>query len=234
MLYAAELRKAYGPVTALDGFDLAVGAGEICGLIGHNGAGKSTFVEVVTGLTRPDAGAVTVGGLPPTRARHLIGLAPQEIALYLSVTVEHNLRLFGGLAGLRGARLRTAVDETAQALGLTDVLRRPVGLLSGGQRRRTQAATAMLHRPALLLLDEPTTGADPGTRAALLDLVRAHAAAGAAVVYTTHYLPELADLEATLAVCRAGRVIARGSQDELLAGHETLDDLYHALAVHRA
>jgi ABC-2 type transport system ATP-binding protein len=234
MLDASGLRKAYGPVTALDGFDLTVAPGEICGLIGHNGAGKSTFVEVVTGLTRPDAGAVTVGGLPPTRARHLVGLAPQEIALYLSVTVERNLRLFGALAGLHGRALRQAIDDTAQALGLTDVLRCPVGLLSGGQRRRAQAATAMLHRPALLLLDEPTTGADPGTRAALLRLVRAHAADGAAVLYTTHYLPELVDLGATLAVCRAGRVIKRGSQDELLAGHETLDDLYHALAADHA
>ncbi|MEU8080550.1 ABC transporter ATP-binding protein [Catellatospora citrea] len=234
MLHASGLRKAYGPVTALDGFDLTVAPGEICGLIGHNGAGKSTFVEVVTGLTRPDEGGVTVGGLPPARARHLVGLAPQEIALYLSVTVEHNLRLFGALAGLRGRGLRRAIDDTAQALGLTDVLRRPVGLLSGGQRRRAQAATAMLHRPALLLLDEPTTGADPGTRAALLHLVRSHAADGAAVLYTTHYLPELVDLGATLAVCRAGRVIARGSQDELRAGHDTLDDLYHALAVDHA
>ncbi|MBV1850271.1 ABC transporter ATP-binding protein [Catellatospora tritici] len=234
MLTAYDLRKRYGASTALDGFDLTVAPGEICGLIGHNGAGKSTFVEIVTGLTRPDSGTVTIGGQPPARARHLVGVAPQEIALYVSVTVERNLRLFGGLAGLRGPSLRTAIDDTAAALGLSDVLRRPVGLLSGGQRRRTQAAAAMLHRPPLLLLDEPTTGADPLTRAALLTLVRDHAAAGAAVVYTTHYLPELVDLRATLAVAARGRVIARGGQDELLAGHETLDDLYRTLAVNHA
>ena len=143
--------------------------------------------------------------------------APQEIALYLSATVRQNLRLFGGLAGLRGRALRTAIDWTAERLELTDVLDRVVALLSGGQKRRTQAATAMLHAPRLLLLDEPTVGADPVTRQALLNLVREAAQEGAAVCYTTHYLPELVDLDATLAVCRAGRVIARGPQRTLLA-----------------
>jgi ABC-2 type transport system ATP-binding protein len=216
MLRAVEVRKRYGPTTALDGFTLTIEAGEVCGLVGHNGAGKTTFVEIVTGLTRADSGTVTIGGLPPDKARHLYGLAPQEFALYASVSVRQNLRLFGALAGLRGGRLRQRIDETAQALDLTEVLDQPVGLLSGGQRRRSQAATALLHRPPLLLLDEPTVGADPQTRAALLRLVAGAAADGAAVCYTTHYLPELVDLGATLAVCAAGRVVRRGSQQELL------------------
>jgi ABC-2 type transport system ATP-binding protein len=217
MLRATDLVKRYGELHALDGFSLTVAPGEICGLIGHNGAGKTTFVEMVTGLGRPDSGTVTIGGLPPRRARHLFGLAPQEIALYLSATVRQNLRLFGGLAGLRGRTLRTAIAETAEALRLTELLDRPVGLLSGGQRRRVQAATALVHRPPLLLLDEPTVGADPDTRQALLDLIARTAAKGAAVCYTTHYLPELVELGASLAVCAAGRVVARGSQETLLA-----------------
>jgi ABC-2 type transport system ATP-binding protein len=217
MLVATELVKRYGRVTALDGFSLTVEPAEICGLIGHNGAGKTTFVEVATGLTRPDSGSVTIAGRPPGRARHLFGLAPQEIALYLSVSLRQNLRLFGGLAGLRGRALRCAITETAEALRLVDVLDRPVGLLSGGQRRRAQAATALVHRPPLLLLDEPTAGADPDTRRALLDLVKRRARDGAAVCYTTHYLPELVQLDASLAICAAGRVIARGSQQTLLA-----------------
>jgi ABC-2 type transport system ATP-binding protein len=222
MLEARGLVKRYGDRAALDGFDLDVRAGEITGLIGHNGAGKTTFMEVVTGLVRPDQGDVRVGGVDarrqPRAARALLGIAPQELALYLTATVRDNLRLFGALAGLRGGPLRRAVDEIAAELMLTDVLDQRAGLLSGGQRRRTQAATAMVGGAPLLLLDEPTAGADPQTRTALLTAVRARAAAGAAVLYTTHYLPELADLDATLAVARDGRIIARGSQDSLTRG----------------
>ena len=222
MLEAMGLVKRYGGRAALAGFDLEVRAGEIAGLVGHNGAGKTTFVEVVTGLVRPDAGRVRVGGvdalLAPRAARRLLGVAPQEQALYPTATVRDNLRLFGALAGLRRAGLRRGIDTVAAELRLTEVLDQRVGLLSGGQQRRTQAASALIADPPLLLLDEPTAGADPETRAALLAAIRARAAAGAAVLYTTHYLPELADLGATLAVARAGRVIARGTQDRLTRG----------------
>jgi ABC-2 type transport system ATP-binding protein len=221
-LMVTGLVKRYGDRRALDGFDLTVAPGEIAGLVGHNGAGKTTFVEVVTGLVRPDAGTVVVAGRDALRdsrrARRLIGVAPQEQALYVSATVRDNLRLFGALAGLRGGALRSAIGALAEELHLTGVLDQRAGLLSGGQRRRTQAAAALIGEPRLLLLDEPTAGADPETRAALLAAVRARAAAGAAVVYTTHYLPELADLGATLAVARSGRVIARGTQDSLMTG----------------
>jgi ABC-2 type transport system ATP-binding protein len=222
MLQAQELVKRFGTRRALDGFDLTVEPGEITGLIGHNGAGKTTFVEVVTGLTRPDAGRVSVGGVDvrhdPRAARRLIGVAPQELALYVSASVRDNLRLFGALAGLRRRALDRAVGQVAEELQLTDVLGQRAGLLSGGQRRRTQAATALVGSAPLLLLDEPTAGADPQTRAALLGAVRARAAVGAAVVYTTHYLPELTDLHATLAVARSGRIIARGGQETLING----------------
>jgi ABC-2 type transport system ATP-binding protein len=222
MLVAEGLVKRYRDCRALDGFDLTVEPGEITGLIGHNGAGKTTFVEAVTGLIRLDAGQIRVGGIDaarrPRAARRLLGAAPQEIALYLSATVRDNLRLFGALAGLRRGALSRALDQVAAELRLTEVLDRRVGLLSGGQQRRTQAAVALVGGAPLLLLDEPTAGADPETRAALLAAVRARAAAGAAVLYTTHYLPELADLGATLAVARSGRVIARGDQEDLIRG----------------
>jgi ABC-2 type transport system ATP-binding protein len=220
VLATTGLVKAYGAHRALDGFDLTVRAGEIVGLVGRNGAGKTTFVEVVTGLVRPDAGRVEVAGVDalraPRAARRLLGVAPQEQALYLPATVREHLRLFGALSGMR--RTRIAIGDIAEELLLTDVLDRPVGLLSGGQRRRAQAACALLPSPPVLLLDEPTVGADPITRVALLDAVRSRAARGAAIVYTTHYLPELGDLAATLAVADAGRVIARGRQADLLAG----------------
>ncbi|GAA4607268.1 daunorubicin resistance protein DrrA family ABC transporter ATP-binding protein [Actinoallomurus liliacearum] len=219
MLTAEGLVKRYGRRRALDGFDLEVAPGEIVGLIGHNGAGKTTFVEIVTGLVRPDAGRVRVGGRDALRAgpavRRLLGVAPQEVALYDRVTVRENARLFAGLAGLRGRRRDTEIARVLDELHLTALADRPVGVLSGGQRRRVQAATAMVGSPPLLLLDEPTTGADPETRSALLLAVRARAEAGAAVLYTTHYLPELVDLDATLALARAGRVIARGTRQQL-------------------
>lgn len=222
MLVAEGLKKSYGCRRALDGFDLAVQAGEVAGLVGHNGAGKTTFVEVATALVRPDAGRVSIAGIDalrdPLAARKLLGVAPQEQALYVSATVRDNLRLFGALAGLHRRELRHSIGEVAEELRLTSVLDQRVGLLSGGQRRRVQAATAMIGNPVLLLLDEPTAGADPETRAALLAAVTRRAASGAAVVYTTHYLPELAELGATLAVARDGRVIARGSQHSLLNG----------------
>ncbi|WP_256862642.1 ABC transporter ATP-binding protein [Microbispora sp. GKU 823] len=210
--------KRYGRRSALDGFDLAVASGEIVGLIGHNGAGKTTFVEVVTGLVRPDAGQVRIAGRSGRAVRRLLGVAPQEFALYNGVSVRDNLRLFAGLAGLRGRRRDTEIARVLDELHLAPLADRPAGVLSGGQRRRVQAATAMVGSPPLLLLDEPTAGADPETRSALLAAVKARAEAGAAVLYTTHYLPELVDLDATVALARAGRVVARGTQQELTRG----------------
>ncbi len=219
MLAAEGLEKRYGERRALDGFSIEVRPGEITGLIGHNGAGKTTFVEVVTGLLRPEAGRVRVCGIDararPRAARALMGVAPQELALYPTVTVRAHLLLFAGLAGLRRAAAVRAVEAVAEELMLGDVLDRRCSIISGGQRRRAQAAAAMVGSPRVLLLDEPTAGADPETRGALLAAVRARAAAGAAVVYTTHYLPELVDLEATLAVARAGRIVARGERAAL-------------------
>lgn len=222
MLIAEGLVKSYGARRALDGFDLTIEPGEITGLVGHNGAGKTTFVEVVTGLVRADAGRVTVAGIDirhdPRAARQLLGVAPQELALYVSATVRDNLRLFAATAGLRRAALNRAVDQVACELRLTEVLGQRVGLISGGQQRRTQAAAALIGDAPVLLLDEPTAGADPQTRGALLAAVLDRAARGAAVLYTTHYLPELADLGATVAVARSGRIVARGTQQNLMNG----------------
>src|ERR1700689_4800305 len=165
MLRVEGLVKRYGDRQALSGFELSVQPGEIAGLVGHNGAGRTTFVEIVPGLVRPDAGSVRIGPSDPLRdppaARKLLGVSPQEQALYLSATVRDNLRLFGLLAGLRRAGVQRSIDELAAELQLTEVLAQRVGLLSGGQRPRAQAATAMIGSPRLLLLDEPTAGADP-------------------------------------------------------------------------
>jgi len=230
VLQVTGLTKRFGATAALDGFNLTVSAGEIAGLVGHNGAGKTTFARVSAGLVAPDSGQVRVSGVDAVRSaarvRPLLGLAPQELALYPTATARENLFAFAGLYGMRRREARHRIAQLAQSLVLADVLDRRVRDLSGGQQRRLQAATAMVHRPRLLLLDEPTVGADPVTRDALLAVVRAAAADGAAVVYTTHYLPELDTLDATLAVADHGRIIVRGDRAELLAtvpGHAVID-----------
>ncbi|MGX7825916.1 ABC transporter ATP-binding protein [Actinokineospora sp. 24-640] len=218
MLEAHDLVKRYGPVRALDGFTLSAAAGEIVGLLGHNGAGKTTFVEITANLIRADSGRITVDGKSPADVRGMVGISPQRLGLYPSLTPREHLRVFAGLAGLRGSALRRSLDELVVSLRMTDFVDRPVGKLSGGQQRRTQVATALLGEPPLLLLDEPTAGADMETREAMLDAVKRCAAGGAAVVYTTHYLPELTELGATIAVARDGRVIARGTYADLVDG----------------
>ena len=219
------LRKTYDGFVALDGVDLEVAAGEIVGLLGLNGAGKTTLVSIVAGLRRADAGQVHVTGIDvdrdPVDARRRLGLAPQETGVYPDVTVEDNLRVFGALAGLGRRQLLHRVDGVVDAFGLTPLMSRRVGELSGGQRRRVHTAAAVLHRPPLLLLDEPTVGADVGTRDALLDLVRELADEGAGVCYSTHYLPEVEALDASVAVLHRGRMLARGSISELIDAHAT-------------
>ena len=210
MLKATGLVKRFQGVTALDGFCLDVAPGEIAGLVGHNGAGKTTFFEIASGLVSPESGNIEIRGE--------VGVAPQQLALYPGITVRETLRFFGGLAGLRRTALKQAIDRIAEEMLLTGELDRRVSVLSGGQQRRTQAATALVGDPAVLLLDEPTVGADPETRAALLSAVRRRAENGATVVYATHYLPELTELGATIAVAKSGRVIARGTGEELLKG----------------
>ena len=154
----------------------------------------------------------------PRQVRRLLGLAPQVLALYPTATALENLLVFAGLYGMRRRDALRRIDELAEALVLGDFLHRRARDLSGGQQRRLQAATAMIHRPRLLLLDEPTVGADPITRESLLAVVRSAADDGAGVVYTTHYLPELDVLDATVAVADHGRIVARGGSGGA-AGH---------------
>jgi len=214
------LRKSYDATVALAGVDLCVPPGTILGLLGPNGAGKTSLVSIVAGLRRPDAGLVEVCGIDAVRSPHevrpLIGVAPQDTGVYLTLPVRDNLRFFAGLAGLRRAEARARIAEVSGALGLDALLDRKAAQLSGGERRRLHTAIALLHRPALVLLDEPTTGADVQTRTQILDLVRDLAGRGSAVVYSTHYLPEIETLGADVAFLDRGRVVARGRTAELV------------------
>lgn len=218
--------KAYGDHVALQPVELHVGAGEVCGLLGPNGAGKTTLVSIIVGLRDADAGRVRVGGtdiaLDRRATRSLVGLAAQETGIYPTLKVRDNLDLFSRLAGLKGAARTARMDEVADVLELTDFMDRPARFLSGGEKRRLHTAMALVHRPKVLLLGEPTTGVDIATRSRLLDAIRALAAEeGCAVVYSTHYLPEVEELGASVAILDRGRMLARGPLDELVDHHGT-------------
>jgi ABC-2 type transport system ATP-binding protein len=219
------LRKVYGSTVALDGVDLEVAAGTVLALLGPNGAGKTSLVSIVAGLRRPNSGVVRVLGADvianPRAARDHIGFAPQDTGVYLPLTVAHNLQFFAGLAGLRGRERRARIEAVTEALGLVELIDRRASALSGGERRRLHTAIALVHRPALILLDEPTTGADVRTRNEILDLVLKLAAEGSAVVYSTHYLREVEQLDANVAFMDHGRVIDRGAVADLVRRHGT-------------
>lgn len=223
MLEISGLEKSYGPRRVLRGIDLPIAAGEVVALLGPNGAGKTTLASIVAGLRRADAGSVTVDGVDalrhPGRARPLLGLAPQQLGLYPTLSARRNLALFGEIAGLTRRRLGHRIDEVADALDLTDLLDRRAGALSGGQQRRLHTAMAMLHRPRVLFLDEPTVGADVDSRRRILALVRTLAAEGCAVCYATHYLPEVEELQATCAVLEGGQILVLDSVESLVRTH---------------
>ncbi len=223
VLNVKGLSKAYGLRQALNAVDLEVAAGEIAALLGRNGAGKTTLVSIVAGLRSADAGRVVIDGIDvladPRRARADLGLAPQETGVYPTLSCRDNLRLFMGLAGMGKREARAAIDELAELLGITELLDRRAKELSGGEQRRLHTAIALVGHPSVVLLDEPTVGADVQTRSQLLGVVRDLARNGAAVVYSTHYFPEVAELEASVVILDRGRVLARGSIDEVMAEH---------------
>lgn len=223
VLYVSDVRKSYGDLAVLRGVDLEIQPGEVVGLLGPNGAGKTTFVSIVAGLRSANGGEVSVAGIDalgnPREARKHLGIAPQDLGIYAIVSVRRNLRFFGELAGLEGKLLDERVDEVASALSLDPLLERPAGTLSGGQKRRLHTGMAMLHHPPLLILDEPTVGADIRTRQEILELVKKLAAEGRAICYATHYLPEVENLGASVAILQGGKIIARGSIAELVAKH---------------
>ena len=223
LLQAVSVEKSYGDLQVLKGVDLEIQPGEICGLLGPNGAGKTSFVSIVAGLRAADGGSVHIAGIDAlrdsARARAHLGIAPQDLGVYATVTVRRNLELFGEIAGLRGSELKARVEQIAEALSLTPKLDAAAGTLSGGQKRRLHTAMALVHKPALCILDEPTVGADIRTRQEILDVVKGLAADGHAVCYSTHYLPEIEELGASVAILEGGRIIARGAIADLVAEH---------------
>ncbi len=220
LLQIDSLTKRYGALTALDGVSLEVAPGEFFGLLGPNGAGKSTLMSLVAGLRAPDAGTLTLAGRPvasaDSDARRALGLVPQNIALYGDLTAEENLRIFGGLQGLRDTELKSRIDEALAAAQLTERRRSLVKTFSGGMQRRLNLVAALLHRPKLLLCDEPTVGVDPQSRNAIFDYLQQLNRAGVTVIYSTHYMEEAERLCSRIGIIDHGRILALGTLDELL------------------
>jgi ABC-2 type transport system ATP-binding protein len=217
------LTKTYPKgVTALDGLSLAAFRGEVFGLLGPNGAGKSTTIKILTTLAKSDSGTAHVGGFDVAaqvkEVRKLIGVVAQQSGADPAATAHENLLLQGRLYGLTGSDLGRRTDELLERFALTDAARRPVKTFSGGMRRRLDIAMGLIHRPAVLFLDEPTTGLDPEARAGMWGEIEDFTADGVTVLLTTHYLDEADRLADRLALIDNGKLVAAGTPDELKSG----------------
>jgi len=220
MLTLDHITKRYGSLTALNEVSLNIEKGEFFGLLGPNGAGKSTLMSLVAGLRAPDAGSITLDGIAlgndDAAGRLTLGLVPQHIALYLELSPEQNLRIFGQLYGLRGVELRTRIGEALEAVQLSDRRRDQVKTFSGGMQRRLNLAAALLHRPKLLLCDEPTVGVDPQSRNAIFEYLERLNREGLTIIYSTHYMEEATRLCSRIGVIDHGKILTLGTLDELL------------------
>ena len=216
MLDVADVRKHYGRLEALKGVSFQVENGELFGLLGPNGAGKTTLISIISGLLAPTSGRATIMELPVPEARSQIGLVPQELAIYGELTARENLEFFGRLYGLRGQELRQRATEVLEAIGLVDRADDRAITFSGGMKRRLNLGVALMHRPRLLLLDEPTTGVDPQSRNRIFEEVRRLNDAGMTIVYTSHYMEEVQALCRRVGILDGGQLIACDSLTNLL------------------
>jgi ABC-2 type transport system ATP-binding protein len=221
VLQTRDLRKRFGDLQAVAGISFAIGEGETYGLLGPNGAGKTTTISMVCGLLEPDSGEVLVTGRPLTtrsvELKSAIGYVPQELAIYPDLNARENLRFFARLYGLTGAEATARVDEVLEVIGLTDRAREQTKDFSGGMQRRLNIGIGLLHRPRLLILDEPTVGVDPQSRNAILESVEQLAGEGMAVLYTTHYMEEAERLCDRIGIVDLGELMAEGTREELVA-----------------
>jgi ABC-2 type transport system ATP-binding protein len=234
VLEARDLRKRYGSLEAVKGVSFRIHEGETYGLLGPNGAGKTTTISMVCGLLARDGGEVLLDGSPidvgEVAAKAGIGYVPQELAIYPDLSARENLVFFGRLYGLGGAALKTRVEEVLDLVGLTERGNDRTDRFSGGMQRRLNIGIGLLHRPRLLLLDEPTVGVDPQSRNAILESIAALGREGMAILYTTHYMEEAERLCDRIGIIDGGEIRAEGTQKELVALIGQRDQVRLALA----
>ncbi len=226
-----DLKKRFGNIKAVDGVSLQVKAGEIFSLLGPNGAGKTTTIRMLSCLAQPDSGDALLMNhsilTDSIGVKASIGVVPQDIALYEDLSAAENLSFWGKMYGLRGASLNKRVGEVLDIIELADRKKGAVGKFSGGMKRRLNLGIALLHKPQIVIMDEPTVGIDPQSRRSILDSIKELNKQGMTVLYTTHYMEEAQEISDHIAIMDQGRIIACGTHTELvkIVGEETRVDL---------
>lgn len=234
LVETVKLRKEFGSLVAIEGLDLVVRKGEIFGLLGPNGSGKTTAIRILCGLLAPTSGSATVAGIDvarqPEAVRRRIGYMSQKFGLYEDLTIGENLRFYSGLYGLRGEAQEQRARELLDELGLAKREQQLAGTLSGGWKQRMALACATAHRPALLFLDEPTAGVDPASRQRFWEYIGQLARSGTTIFVTTHYMDEAERCD-RLVFLAWGKLIADGTPAEILEhfGQTSLEEVFIAL-----
>lgn len=215
-----HLTKKYGELVAVDNLSFSVKEGEIFGFLGPNGAGKSTTLNVISTLADYEKGEINISGYnlqkQARKIKSVIGLVPQDIALYKTLTANENVSFFAALYGLRGQQLKNAVQDALRFVGLSDHAKMRVGKMSGGMQRRLNIACGIAHRPKLIVMDEPTVGVDAQSREHIMESIRTLRSKGATIIYTSHYMPEVQEICDRIAIIDHGKLVAMGTEEELL------------------
>ncbi|KUP30749.1 ABC transporter ATP-binding protein [Bacillus halotolerans] len=219
MLQAENIKKAYGKKTIVKGISFSLKKGESFGLLGPNGAGKSTTISMISGLVPLDGGEITVGGYAigkdTNKAKQKIGIVPQEIALYPTLTAQENLVFWGKMYGLTHGEAKKRSAEVLEYVGLTERAKDKIETFSGGMKRRINIGAALMHKPELLIMDEPTVGIDPQSRNHILETVKQLNETGMTVIYTSHYMEEVEYLCDRIGIIDQGEMIAIGTKNDL-------------------
>ena len=219
ILEVQQLVKKYGDKVAVNGISFDIQAGEIFSLLGPNGAGKTTTISVLSTLYVPTAGDAVIGGhsvvKEPMAVRNLIGVVPQDLALYEDLTARENLSFWGQMYNLSGKALNARIDQVLEQIGLKDRANQRVKTFSGGMKRRLNIACGLVHKPRLLILDEPTVGIDPQSRNHIMEAILRLNREGMTILYTTHYMEEAEQLCSRIAIMDAGQIVAQGNLGEL-------------------
>lgn len=230
-----ELSKKYkgSDEFAVKGISLEVFSNEIFGLLGPNGAGKTTTISILCGLFPPTSGTVIIDGMDmkshPEEIKRVIGVVPQDIAVYATLTARENLTFYGNMYGLKGRQLKTRIDDYLEIFGLENVAGKLVGKFSGGMKRRVNLIAGLLHDPKVIFLDEPTVGIDVQSRVVILNFLKELNSKGTTIIYTSHYMEEAENLCTRVAIMDHGKVLQKGKPSELLQSHpdaRNLEDVF--------
>ncbi|GAB7087731.1 ABC transporter ATP-binding protein [Marinifilum fragile] len=230
MLVAKNLSKSYKEIKALTNINLTIQKGELYGMLGPNGAGKTTTISILSSLLKPDEGEIFYEEKSLyqnlAECKKLIGVVPQEIALYEDLTASENLNFWGTMYGIKGKQLQNKCDELLEFLGLSDRKNHKVKTYSGGMKRRINIAAALLHDPKIVFMDEPTVGIDPQSRNLIFEVIEELHSRGLTMIYTTHYMEEAERLCDRIGIIDEGRIIAEGSLDELKTNSSIKEEIH--------